>query len=34
MHTSQLLQQTDAHLVSSYISGDEKSLEILIYTQI
>ena len=31
MHTSQPLQQTDAHLVSEYISGDENSLGILIY---
>ena len=31
MQTTQFSQQTDAHLVSEYISGDEKSLEILIY---
>lgn len=30
MQTAQSLYHTDAHLVSAYISGDEKSLEILI----
>ena len=30
MQTSQLQQQTDAHLVNNYISGNEKSLELLI----
>ncbi len=31
MQTSQVLNQKDAHLVSEYINGCEKSLEILIY---
>ena len=31
MQTIQFHQQTDSHLVSDYISGDEKSLETLIY---
>lgn len=31
MQTTQLSQHTDAHLISEYILGDEKSLEILIY---
>tara|TARA_B100001057_G_scaffold369807_1_gene373579 strand:- start:2094 stop:2687 length:594 start_codon:yes stop_codon:yes gene_type:complete len=31
MQTSQLLQKTDANLISEYIAGDEKSLEIIIY---
>lgn len=30
MHTTKSILQTDAQLVSSYVSGDEKSLEILI----
>ena len=31
MYTSRHFEQADSHLVSEYIAGDEKSLEILIY---